>query len=213
MRKLVLKMSVSADGFVGGPNGEIDWIFKSGDEEATKWTVESIWSAGAHLMGRRTYHDMAAYWPTSTEPFAAPMNEIPKIVFSRRGIARPGAESTTTALKNARAQHDGGPPKTCPTQAVEDSWLNPTVLAGDLADEIARLKAQPGRDLLAHGGASFAQSLVQLGLVDEFRLLVHPVALGRGLPLFGTLTKPLDLRLVSTNRFGSGTMAHVYQPR
>jgi dihydrofolate reductase len=211
MRKLVLKMSISVDGFVGGPNGEIDWIFRNSDEEGTKWTVENISSVGAHLMGSRTYHDMAAYWPTSTEAFAPPMNEIPKIVFSRRGIARPSAASTTTALKNARAQYEGGPPQARPSQAVEDSWLRPTVLTGDLADEIARLKAQPGRDLLAHGGASFAQSLVQLGLVDEFRLLVHPVALGRGLPLFGTLAKPLDLRLVSTKRFAGGTMAHVYQ--
>jgi dihydrofolate reductase len=92
MRKLVLKMSISVDGFVGGPNGEIDWIFGNTDEEATKWTVENIWSAGAHLMGRRTYHDTAAYWPAATEPYAPPMNEIPKIVFSRAGITRANAE-------------------------------------------------------------------------------------------------------------------------
>jgi dihydrofolate reductase len=82
MRKLILKMSVSLDGFVGGSNEEIDWIFPRMDEGAIEWTLESIWSAGAHLMGSRTFHDMKAYWPTPTDPFAAAMNEIPKIVFS-----------------------------------------------------------------------------------------------------------------------------------
>jgi dihydrofolate reductase len=121
--------------------------------------------------------------------------------------------TTTTALKNARAQYQGSVPENRPGKAVEDSWRNATVLTGRLADEIARLKAQPGKILLAHGGAGFAQGLVQFGLVDEYWLLVHPVVLGRGLPLFGTLAKPLKLRLVSTNRFREGAVAHVYQPR
>ena len=64
------------------PKGELDWIFPDVDEGYTKWTVEKVWQAGAHVMGRATYGDMASHWPTSTEPFAAPMNEIPKIVFS-----------------------------------------------------------------------------------------------------------------------------------
>ncbi len=78
MRQLILKMSVSVDGFVGGPNGEIDWIFKSYDAGATAWEVDALWQAGVHIMGSRTFQDMAAYWPTSTEPYAAPMNENPE---------------------------------------------------------------------------------------------------------------------------------------
>ncbi len=83
MRKLVLKMHVSVDGFVGGPNGEVDWVFKSMDEGAMAWTVDALWQAGVHIMGSRTYYDMAAYWPTSTEPFAPPMNEIPNPACTR----------------------------------------------------------------------------------------------------------------------------------
>jgi dihydrofolate reductase len=81
LREVILKMSMSIDGFVGGPNGEIDWLFPTMDEEATAWTVENLREAGVHVMGSRTFRDMAAYWPTSMEPFAAPMNEIPKVYF------------------------------------------------------------------------------------------------------------------------------------
>ncbi len=86
MRKLILKMSITLDGFVGGPNGEIHGIFKTKSEDAAAWTVDKILQAGAHLMGRKTFNDMAAYWPNSSEVFAAPMNEIPKIVFSKKGF-------------------------------------------------------------------------------------------------------------------------------
>ncbi len=83
MRKLNLKMEVSLDGFVGGPNGEVDWLFPDFDAEHAEWVVARLRSAGAHLMGSVTYRDMAAHWPRSDEPYAAPMNEIPKVVFSR----------------------------------------------------------------------------------------------------------------------------------
>src|SRR5512133_4377455 len=102
MRKLILKMSLSADGFAGGPNGEMDWLFKTMDKGITDWTVNKLWQAGVHIMGSRTFHDMAAYWPYSTEPFAAPMNEIPKVVFSGRRIIEPSdTDQTTPAFKDA----------------------------------------------------------------------------------------------------------------
>ena len=82
-----------------------------------------------------------------------------------------------------------------------------------MAEEIGRLKREPGKDILAHGGATFAQSLVRLGLVDEYRLLVHPTALGRGLPLFSTVAAPIDLTLVEAKAFPRGAVAHVYRPR
>lgn len=180
MRKVILKMSVSIDGFVSGPDGEMDWVFRSLDDDTTTWIVDTLWQAGVHLMGSVTYHAMAAHWPSSTEKFAPPMNQIPKIVFSK-------------SLKEA-------------------TWTDSTILSGDLAHEIARLKQQPGKDLLVHGGARFAQSLSALGLIDEYRLVVHPVALGRGLPLFGKLSQSIDLKLMSTTRFGSGVVANVYRP-
>jgi hypothetical protein len=96
MRKLVLKMSITLDGFVGGPNGEIDWILRDTNDQAIDWLLDTLGEASLHVMGSRTFKDMAAWWPTSDEPLAKPMNEIPKAVFSRTGNIT--AASTTQAL-------------------------------------------------------------------------------------------------------------------
>jgi dihydrofolate reductase len=207
MRQLILKMSMSADGFVGGPNGEIEWLFKAYDAGVTDWEVAILWQASAHLMGSRTFRDMAAYWPASTEPYAPPMNEIPKVVFSRTGSI--GQATTTRALEEA-VRLRTAPEATAPSNL--ESWASPTIASGTLAEEIARLKRQDGKPLLAHGGASFAQSLAREKLVDEYCLLIHPVALGRGLPLFSELVEPLDLKLVSATTFATGAVAHTYRP-
>lgn len=206
MRKLILRMNLSLDGFVGGPNGEIDWIFKSFDASASSWTVATLWQAGVHIMGSRTFRDMAAYWPNSSDPIAAPMNEIPKVVFTRKGLEQ---ASTTRALMDAprlRTEDFVAPPSNL------ESWTNPGIARGELAAEIARLKQEPGKPILAHGGASFARSLVRERLVDEYWLLVCPVALGRGLSPFADLEKPLDLKLAGTTAFDGGVVEHVYRP-
>jgi dihydrofolate reductase len=212
MRKLILKMSVSLDGFVCGPNGEADWIFKTGDEASRAWVLDTISQAGLHIMGSRTFNDMAAWWPFSTEIFAAPMNDIPKVVFSRKGL-NPGELTTTTAFKNSSKMRAERGLKEAPDAAEKlKSWTNAQVATGDLTEEINRLKQQPGKDLLAQGGAGFAQSLIQAGVIDEYRLVTHPVALGKGLPIFSELAKPLYLKLVSSTAFESGVIAHVYRP-
>ncbi|WP_223250732.1 dihydrofolate reductase family protein [Rhodanobacter denitrificans] len=212
-RKLVLKMSVSLDGFVCGPNGEADWIFRSsGGADSTAWVLDTLVGAGVHVMGSRSYHDMAAFWPYSDMTIAPPMNDIPKVIFSRQGITHgPQADRTTAALAEAQARNAQRHGVT-PTAAVLRSWAEPTVASGDLAEEILRLKAQPGNFILAHGGARFAQSLVASGLIDEYRLAIHPVVLGQGQPLFCALRSPVDLRLVSVTPFASGAMAAIYQP-
>ena len=211
LRKLILKMSLSLDNFACGPNGELEWIFETRDERATTWTLETLWQAGAHLMGSRTYYDMAAFWPTSSEPYAAAMNDIPKVVFSRKtSLAPPSLALTSPALRDAmRANAEAGEPPIvfAPTR----SWTEPTLANGELAEEIKALKAQPGKDLLAHGGVGFAQSLIATRLIDEYRLLVHPVALGSGMPLFSALAKPLKLLLASAIQF-EGPVALVYHP-
>lgn len=107
MKKLVLKMSVTVDGFVGGPKGELDWIFRTESNDAVKWDLDTLWDASLHLMGSRTYHDMAAWWPTSKEKYAPAMNEIPKAVFSRRGVGSPDKKLTAMAHKSARAANRG----------------------------------------------------------------------------------------------------------
>jgi dihydrofolate reductase len=203
MRKLVLKMSMSLDGFVCGPNNEMDWIFATPGNDSAEWTVETLWQAGLHIMGARTFKDMSAWWPYSDEIYAPVMNEIPKAVFSRSGL---GNVTTTEGLQDAQ-RHRSLKGALSPHA---DSWREAEIITGDLATEIRRLKQQDGKVIVAHGGASFAQSLVTTGLIDEYRLLVLPVAIGRGKPLFGKLPAPLRLQLQEERSFRNGVVAHVY---
>jgi dihydrofolate reductase len=199
-RKLVLKMSVSLDGFVCGPNGEFDWVFRSSGPDSRAWVSDILRGADAHLMGSRSFYDMASFWPFSDLPLAAPMNDIPKIMCSSKGLDRSRLDRVTQALASA------------PDSSALKSWAEPTVLTGDLAEEINRLKAQPGNYILAHGGARFSQSLAAAGLVDEYRLGIHPVVLGQGQPLFAKLGTPADLQLVSATTFSTGALGVVYRP-
>lgn len=191
MRPLILKMSMSLDGYVAGPDGEMDWTLRSRSDAGRRWVEETLSQAGLLVMGRQSYEDWAEYWPASSDPLAAPMNAIPKAVFTRQ-----------SALK----REVGG------TTAAAESWAEAEVVTGDLATEMKRLMQQPGKAILAQGGVGFAQSLVATGLVDEYRLVVHPVVLGKGLSLFAHLPAPLDLALRGTTLFPSGVAAHVYRP-
>ena len=198
MRDLILKMSMSIDGFVSDLDGVNKWMFGS-DQEAKAWSVETVGNASLHIMGSRTFLGMAAYWPTSTDMFAPPMNRIPKAVFSRQGPAI--LTNKTTASNDAQSAE---------LQPGAGSWAQAYVASGDLAEEIATLKAQGGKPIIAHGGASFARSLVARGLVDQFILLVHPVALGKGQPLFSELAAPMRLERMSSKAFPGGAVAQTY---
>jgi dihydrofolate reductase len=178
MRRLVLKMQLSLDGFVGKPDGDVSFIFKSFDDELTQCIVADVWNAGLHIMGAKTYGDMAAHWPASTEPFAPPMNKIPKAVFSNH-------------LKQA-------------------PWGETEIIRGDLAAGIARLKAQDGKDIYAHGGAGFARSLIASGLIDEYHLVIHPIVIGQGLSIFSGIGR--DFALLESRSFPKGAVANIYRP-
>lgn len=214
MRKLVLKMSMSLDGFVGGPNGEIEWLLRSSDDVTAAWILAVLWDADTHIMGSKTFYDMASYWPYAKESFALPMNKIPKVVFSKKRIdLKFKEENTTQALKDSIRLQDHSHSKNNSVLLHSlDSWENAIVANGDLVDEITRLKQQPGKPILAHGGASFNQSLIATGLVDEYKLLIHPVVLGKGLPLFSALGQSQDLILSSTTILSSGCIGVVYRP-
>jgi len=196
VRDLFLKMAMSLDGFVSDLDGRNTWMFGA-DPEAKAWGVEFVWNASLHIMGSRSFQAMAPYWQTSADPFAPPMNQIPKAVFSRQGPA---------ILDGARA------PAAAELQPGAGSWAEAYVAGGDLAEEIARLKAQDGKPIIAHGGVSFARSLVARGLVDQLALVVAPVALGQGLPLFCDLAAPMPLKLVSSKAFPGGAVAQIYRP-
>src|SRR6266566_741852 len=146
MRRLILQTGISIDGYVAALDKSHPWGVEREDEGIKRWTLESVWAAGAHLMGRVTYEEMAGTWPTSASDYARPMNEIPKVVFSK-------------TLQHA-------------------DWPETRIASGDLSEEIGRLKREPGNDLIAYGGATFDQALTRLGLVDEYRLMVQPAALG-----------------------------------
>jgi len=176
MASLVLKMSVSLDGYVAPVDGSADWVAAGRSEDGLGWAVETVSNAGAHLIGAATYAAWAGYWPSASGPFAKAMNEIPKVVFS---------DSLTAA-----------------------DWGETTIVAGDPTGAITRLKRErSGGYLLAHGGVRFARSLVQAGLIDEYRLVVHPVVLGAGERLF---REPLTIKPVSTTVFSGGSVAHVF---
>ena len=186
-------MSVSLDGFVADANGKNDWIFKTGDEESLAWSVSKIEDVGLIIMGRKSFETMAPYWPTATGPFAAPMNEIPKAVFTKKGFD----------INRMFATTDGQSPAVA-------SWAATRVLDGDLAEEIMKLKAEHGKPIIALGGSEFMQSLIATGLIDEYHLAIHPVILGTGLPIFTGLKLPLYLNLIEAKAFPKGIVAHTY---
>ncbi len=191
MRKLMMKMSLSVDGFVGDQNGRNDWVFRSSDETSRAWSVGQSWESGLIIMGRKSFENMAPYWPTATGPFAAPMNEIPKAVFTKKGFA-------------------GIPPSAGQSPAAA-SWAEAQVFDGDLTEEISKLKSVPGKPILAIGGAGFMRSLIATGLIDEYHLVTHPVVLGGGLTIFNGVAGTLDLKLVDVKSFPGGIVAHSYR--
>jgi dihydrofolate reductase len=138
------------------------------------------------------------------------MNQIPKAVFTRKGAAALKSYDTTAALREARA--NAGTALGSARQRGAESWDEAYVASGDLATEIARLKSDNGKPIVAHGGAGFARSLVAHGLVDQYALLVHPVALGRGLPIFTELAAARSFKLIRSIAFPGGSVAQVYRP-
>jgi dihydrofolate reductase len=176
MASLVLKMSVSLDGYVAAADGSSDWIAAGRSPDGAEWVLDTVSNTGAHLIGATTYAEWAALWPGASGPFAKPMNEIPKVVFS-----------------NSLASAD---------------WGETTIATGDLAATITRLKHERSDGyLLAQGGVRFARSLVETGLIDEYRLVILPVILGAGERLFAA---PLTIEPVSTTAFSRGAVAHVF---
>jgi dihydrofolate reductase len=175
MRKLIYSMSVSLDGFIAAPDGEIDWGVP--DEELHRFHNQQVHEVGTHLLGRRLYETML-YWETAEEnpsaaevelEFARIWKSLPRIVFSK---------TLEKVEGNARLAREG------------------------VAEEVAKLKEQPGKDI-AVGGAGLASTCIELGLVDDYRLFVYPVVLGGGTPYFPALEERINLELVETRTFGS----------
>lgn len=143
-------------------------------------------------MGSATFAMMARAWPVAHGAIADAMNRVPKLVFSR----------SARRAKNLFGQSSS------PTDATK-SWDDAQVLSGELATEVTKLKACPGNDVIAHGGVRLARSMIELGLVDEYRLVMHPVALGVGVPLFAQVRRPIRFEVLQRIEFHSGACVHV----
>jgi dihydrofolate reductase len=175
MRKLIYSMGTSLDGFIAGPGGEIDWSAPS--DELHRFHNERVREIGAQLCGRRLYETML-YWETA--------DEDPSLGETEREFAGIWRRLPKIVFSST-------------LRHVEGNWR----LATDgVAEEVARLKEQPGKDL-AVGGAGLASTCTKLGLVDEYELFVSPVVLGGGTPYFPALDERIELELVETRTFGS----------
>ena len=183
MRRLILAMAMSLDGFAAGPGGVMDWRAPSGGpdsgERRQRGYVELAAQCGLIVLGGGGGREMATAWPGSESPMGVLMNTLPKLVFF----------STVDDL----------------------GWSNAMVTRGAIEDEIPALKREPGKDVVCFGGVSFARALAAARLVDEYRLTVHPVVLGDGLPLLHGVPEPQRLGLVGTTAYPDGVVIHEYE--
>ena len=185
-RKIILMMSVSLDGFMEGLHRELDWHLV--DDELHTHFNEELAAMGAFLNGRVTYELMAAFWPTADRD---PVSTAPMVEFARIWRDMPKLVFSTT---------------------LERADWNATIVRQVDPEAIAVLKAQPGGDLVV-GGADLAGAFRRLDLVDEYRLYVNPVVIGRGRRLFETADNPTDLELEENRRFGNGVVLLRYAVR
>jgi dihydrofolate reductase len=192
MRKLVVGTFLTLDGVMqapGGPDEDRDGGFRHGgwlvpyfDEKMGGIMTDWIGRAGAFLLGRKTYEIFAAYWPKSTDP----------------------AAEIATAL-NTR-------PKFVASRTLDTvGWNNSTLLKGDVAKEVAKLKAQEGGEIQVHGSGDLLQTLLKRDLIDTLRIWHFPVVIGTGKRLFGAGTMPRSFRLVDTQMASTGAVLHVYE--
>jgi len=188
MRKIIVSMNVTLDGYMAGPECELDWHFKSWNEEMARATAEQLSRADTILLGGITYRGMASYWTSTPVSLLAPredldfadmLNRYPKVVFSK---------SMSTV-----------------------NWNNSRLAKKDIAVEVDELKHEPGKDMIIYGSGKIVTILTKLGLVDEFRMWVHPVVIGCGKPLFKDLQKALQLQLFKTETFRSGVVILFYE--
>jgi dihydrofolate reductase len=184
MRKIILWMSVSLDGFIEGPNREIDWPLV--DDELHSHVNDLLAGMGAFLHGRVMYELMAGVWPTAdTDPSSTP----PMKEFARIWL---------------------GMPKIVYSRTLEQAGWKTTIVREVVPEEVMALKAMPGGDMVL-GGATIAAAFMQLDLIDEYRLYVHPVIIGRGRPLFPPSDTRINLHLAETHTFTNGVVLLRYQ--
>jgi dihydrofolate reductase len=183
MRKIIMFNLITLDGFFAGPNGDIDW--HNVDEEFNDFAIAQLNAADGLIFGRVTYQLMESYWPTP-----AALNDDPIVAAKMNALPKFVFSRTLDRV----------------------GWNNTKLIKGNVAQEIPKLKEQAGKDLFLFGSADLASSLTPLGLIDEYRIMVAPVVLGSGKPLFKDVKDRLHLKLVNTRPFRIGNVLLYYQP-
>ena len=187
MRKVVIQEFVTLNGLAAGPNASIDFVPAStqGDQAFGRDQLAFIETVDTILLGRVTYQMLASYWPQVTagaeNVFADKLNTMPKVVFSRTLDRAPWG-----------------------------TWDEARIVNGTPADEVAKLQRQCGKDMAIWGSITLVQSLIPEGLVDEYRLVICPVVLGSGRPLFNDGITPMSMKLVHAHALDRGAVALTY---
>jgi dihydrofolate reductase len=180
MRKVIVAMQMTLDGFIEGPNGELDWAMKE-DEETWKDVFDLQGSSDTLLLGRVMYPAFENYWlgaytnPSSTKneiEYARLADTMQKLVFSR------------TLDKVV--------------------WKNTRIVKDHIEEELLRMKQEPGKDMVILGGAGLVSTFMNLGLIDEYHLIINPIILGKGKPMFKDLKERHHVKLLATKTFRSG---------
>jgi dihydrofolate reductase len=187
MRKVILQIDLSIDGFIADANGEHKWV--TGDAEMNRDASDLLSTVDTILLGRVAYEDFIQFWPTADvsgktieSTIAAQVNQADKLIFSRTL-----------------------------DQVGWGTWNNARLVKDNIAEEITRMKAQPGKHLLLYAGGGIIETFFRLGLIDEYRLRVHPAVLGSGMPLFKGIKDQLDLKLLQAKPYNNGAVLLQYQ--
>lgn len=182
MRNLISFNMMSLDGFFEGPNGELDW--HNVDEEFNKFAKEQLDSADCLLFGRKTYELMAGYWPAE-----GAIQDDPVIAKKMNSISKIVISKTLEKVY----------------------WNNTRLINDNVIEEIKNLKHHPGKDLFIFGSADMSAGLIPHHLIDEFRVIINPILLGKGNPLFRNINDKINLKLVKTRNFASGNVLLYYK--
>lgn len=181
MRKVFLFNMITLDGFFEGPNQDISWHHV--DDEFNEFAIEQLKEVDTLLFGRVTYQGMASYWPTE---FAISSDPI-----------------VAELMNNL--------PKMVFSRTLEKAeWNNTKLVNNNAAEEVSKLKQQPGKDIAIFGSSAFAVTLAERGLIDEYRVIVNPLLLGNGTPLLKGIKDKLDLKLLKSRTFKSGNVLLYY---
>ncbi len=188
MRKLKLQVQMTVDGYVAGPNGEMDWVTFNWDDALKQYVTDITEPVDCIVLGRKLAEGFIPHWASvAANPdhpeFAAGVKftDTPKVVFTKT--------------------------------LDQSNWDNTILAKGDLADEINQLKNQAGQDIIAYGGATFVSTLIKHGLIDEYHLFVNPAAIGNGMAIFQELDSKQNLTLIKSKAFDCGIVVLNYEPK